>query len=222
MTEKEKINDLKVEKINDPRLLGHTKRSRNGSEQVFYTGNDSRDFDRYGAEGGNQSHGVKMHDKPDTIRIEPPEKHYYAQLIDGEWWWLNGCGECNGNRRDWMTYIECHNHNVCAHCGCDRDSLTEVPRGRENGWVCEPCADIEHEQKKAHALAAMPSDEDFCDWDYHNLHKIKCPHCDYEFSDSWEHLEDDNEEQECPRCDNVFTVTAVHNIEYNCDRKSDK
>ena len=87
--------DKKICKINDERLIGYVKRTRSGSTQVFYTGTDSRDFERYRADGGGSSHSVKMHDKPDVINLPAPEKHYYSELIDGEWWWVNGCGECN-------------------------------------------------------------------------------------------------------------------------------
>ena len=74
-------------KINDIRLNIYVKRTRNGSEQVFYTGDDDRDFDRYRREGGVRNSGVKMHDKADTLRIQPPESHVYAEMKDGEWWW---------------------------------------------------------------------------------------------------------------------------------------
>lgn len=88
-----KIEYKKVSKINDDRLLNYTKRIRSGVTQIFHTGNDKRDFERWRKEGGPSCHNVTMHDKKDTIRITPPEKHYFAQLIDGEWWWLNGCAE---------------------------------------------------------------------------------------------------------------------------------
>ena len=114
--------DRKVCKIDDERLVGYTNRNRGGNEQVFYTGNDERDFERYRGEGGNKGSGVEIHDKPDTVRLKPPKQHYHAQLIDGEWWWVNGCGECNGRPRDWGTYIECEKHNVCRTCGTPRAS----------------------------------------------------------------------------------------------------
>lgn len=108
--------DIKICKINNNRISGYKKRTRSGSTQIFYTGNDNRDFKRYKLEGGGAKPNVEMHDKPDTIRLVPPEKHYYAKLIDSEWWWVNGCAECNGRPRDWMTYIECEKHNVCRTC----------------------------------------------------------------------------------------------------------
>ena len=212
-----KSTDKKICKIDDARIADYTKRTRSGSTQVFYTGHDSRDFDRYRKESGNSKHGVKMHDKPDTINITPPEKHHYSELIDGTWWWLDGCAECNGRPRDWMTYMECDKHNKCRRCGCGRETLDQAPWGGKNGWICKPCADIEHKIEKEQALETMP--DSFDEWDYHGLHEIKCPHCDYEFSDSFESANADEEDQECPRCDNVFTVTAVQSLTFDCNKK---
>ena len=131
--------DAKVSKIEDSRLSGYTNRSRSGSEQVFYTGSDARDFDRYRAEGGNKGHGVKMHDKPDTIRLRPPEKHCYAELIDGEWWWLNGCAECNGRPRDsWGSYIECEKHGVLQNLQVYPPGTERTPVGRKGRLAMRP------------------------------------------------------------------------------------
>lgn len=207
--------DKKICKIDDPRIAAYTQRQRNGSTQVFYTGDDPRDWDRYREEGGHIGN-AKMHNKPDTIYIDPPKKSYYAELIDGEWWWMEGCEECNGRPRSHKTYIECDEHNRCRRCGCGRDALTEPPWGGGNGWRCKPCAQIEHDIAKEEALNSMP--DHFDEWDYHGVHDITCPYCAYKFSDSWEHHDADEEEQECPRCDHVFTVTAVHSLTFDCSR----
>ncbi len=198
-------------KIDDHRLSSYTKRSRSGSEQIFYKGNDSRDIKRYNAEGQ-----TKMYDKPDTIRINPPEEHYYAELLYGEWWWVNGCAECNGNPRDLATYIECNKHNVCAHCGCSRSELTTFPWSRLHGWICNPCFNKERETEKTKALNAMP--EDYDEWDYEDLQGIKCPYCDYEYTDSFIHGIEDETSHDCPRCDNTFNVTAIQSLTFNCSR----
>lgn len=207
----------KIRKINDPRIVGYTNRTRAGATQEFYTGNDARDWDRYRAEGGNSAHGVEMHLKADTIHIQPPEKHWYAELIDGEWWWVNGCAECVGQPRSWGTYIECDKHNVCRTCGCGRSELTEPPWGGANGWQCKPCAEKEHEAEKATALAAMP--EEYDEWDYYHNSEIKCPYCDHTINDDGEYADADNEDIECPRCDNTFTVTAEISVDYTTKRK---
>lgn len=210
------VEDKKVCKIDNPLLENYTKRTRGGKTQIFYTGNDSRDFDRYRSEGGNAGSGATMHDKPDTLRIDPPEKNYYSELIEGEWWWINGCAECNGHPRSWSTYVECDEHNVCRRCSIPRKGIKGVVRGGQNGWICDACYEIEHNQEKNRALSAMP--EQFDDYDYHDLHEIKCPYCDNEYFDSSDHSSAQDEEFECDRCDSKFTVTAEHTLTFNCDR----
>ncbi len=207
--------DKKISKILDTRLKEYTQRQRNGATQVFYTGSDSRDFDRY------RKHGVEVHDKPDTIRLQPPECHYYAELIDGEWWWLNGCAECNGLPRDWMTYIECEKHNVCRTCKTPRSEITETPWGGKTGWQCRPCATSEHEASKAEALAAMP--EEYDEWDYQFSSEVKCPYCDLEIQDSGdgELYTQGDQDIDCGRCDNTFTLTTEFSPTYTMNRKSE-
>lgn len=203
--------------INDPRLNGYTKILRNGSQQIFYTGNDHRDFERYKAEGGGFNN-VEMHDKPDTIRIQPPEKHIYAELIDGKWYWVNGCAECNGKPRDWITYIECDKHDVCAICGCSRSELTEAPWGRKHGWVCKPCADKDDEERHAAALSRIAGYE-YDEFDFYGLNKITCPYCQATFSADCDDYGADSDERECDECGNTFTLTAEHTISWTTKRK---
>lgn len=210
--------DKKICKIGDERLVGYEKRTRSGSTQVFYTGGDERDFDRYRAEGGTRKAGVEMHDKPDTIRMQPPEKHYYSSLIGGEWWWVDGCAACNGKERNWTTYIECETHDVCRSCLTSRDQIEGSAWGHRDGWQCDRCHCAEHKAEKESALDAMPEEHD--SWDYHDVDEITCPYCAYRFSDSFESADDRDEEHECPRCDNAFKVTAVHCLTFNCDRIS--
>ena len=198
--------DKKICKIQDPRLAGYTNRTRSGSHQVFYTGNDSRDFDRYHAEGGASNHSVKMHDKPDTIQLEPSEKHHYAELIDGEWWWLNGCAECNGNPRDWMTYIECDKHNVCRSCRASRSEITEPPWGGKSGWQCVPCANAEKAALKLERLQAMAAKE-YDEWDYQNQDEVICPHCEYSFQPD---SDDPDGSEQCEVCDGEYTVDTEY------------
>lgn len=202
--------DMLVCKIDDPRIANYENRTRNGSTQVFYTGNDSRDWERYRAEEGGRKHGVIMHDKPDTIRIKPPEKHLYAQKIEGEWWWVNGCAECNGRPRDWMTYIECDKHNVCRTCGTPRSKLTEPPWGGKHGWQCKPCADAEKASLKEARLQAM-ADQEYDEWDFRYQDKVKCPHCGSAYQPDTD-IEDG--EQTCEICDGQYQLEVEYTPTY--------
>ena len=207
------MDDKKVYKIEDGRLKSYTKRTRSGSEQVFYTGNDDRDFERYRAEGGGREPNVKMHDKPDTIRLQPPERHYYAELIDGEWWWLNGCGECNGRERDWLTYVECDKHNVCRTCKTPRGEISGHAWGGKHGWQCSHCRDIEHEAAKKEALEKFAVANR---GDYHFSYndKVVCPHCGLSYYPD-EMYEDT--EVECERCDGSYSVELEHSVKYSTE-----
>ena len=203
----------KICKINDARLAEYVKRTRNGRIQVFYTGNDSRDFDRYKADGGGRKSNVQMHDKPDTINLEPPKKHYYSELINGEWWWMNGCAECNGNPRDWATYIECDEHNVCRTCKCSYEDLKDVPWGGKHGWQCKPCADSETAELKAERLQVV-AEKEYDEWDYRNTDKVVCPHCE----SSWEPDGESPEgEQVCGVCDGKYSVEQEHTVTYSTE-----
>ncbi len=188
-----------ITELNDPRIHpDKVERIRNGARQEFrFKSKRSFDGDFY---------------------IDPPENHFHLEWQNDTWEWINGCSECNGKPRDWMTYIECEKHNVCRTCQIHR-SKTEVAWGGKNGWQCQCCHDADHEYEKEAALAAMP--EEYDSWDFHGKDEITCPYCAYEFSDSWENAGADDEAEECPRCDNTFVVTAVHSLTFNCDRLDD-
>lgn len=193
--------------INDERLTPDMKRLRNGSQQLF-----RRDY------GDNRFTDSSNAD----VILQPPERHIYAELIDGVWHWVNGCAECNGHDRNWMTYIECDKHNVCRTCKTPRNQLTETPWGGRHGWQCKPCADAEHEADKAAALAAMP--EEYLELDYWREDTPRCPYCNFELrveSEDISGMMDSEQEQECPRCDHVFTIEAECSISYTTRRKAE-
>lgn len=187
-------------KIKDERLTPELKRIRSGKTQAFYK---------------PENRALQTRDA--DIVLEPPEQHIYAELIDGEWWWVNGCAECNGEPRGWMKYTECDEHDVCAHCGIHRKELKDTPWGRKGGWVCKPCDDKEHEIEKTAALAAMPDEYD--EWDYYCMSEIQCPYCNNIIEDSGSYHEADDEEIECGCCDNIYTVSAEISINYTMKKK---
>lgn len=204
--------------INDPRLDVYTQRVRNGTTQTFYHGSDPRDFERYREEGGPSCHSIKMHDKPDTLHIKPPEKHVFAELIDRQWHWVNGCAECNGKPRSSMTYIECEKHNVCACCGIARSQLTEAPWGREGGWACKTCAEIEGAARKDAALKRV-ADYEYNECDFYSNDEITCPHCKAIIETESEDYECNDDDRECYECGNTFELTAVHTVTWTTKRK---
>lgn len=203
------VTDKKVCRINDPRIANYTNRQRNGSTQVFYTGNDPRDWDRYRAEDGPSKSDVKMHDKADTIYIKAPEQHYYAELIDGEWWWLNGCDECNG-REYKRCYIKCIEHDICQDCATPQAQLTEIPWGTRKGFQCKPCHVKQKAEARIEALSEAATSA-LDRWDFFNKVNIRCPRCNSKMCS-----DDINEtaELECEICDQSFKVEVEYTPSY--------
>jgi hypothetical protein len=188
--------------IEDDRLTPDMERVRNGSQQLFRPKGNNREF--LSAENA-------------TTVLNPPSQELFAELdeTDGRWYWVSGCAECNGKPSDWMTYIECDKHNVCRTCKCPRSALTENPWGGKNGWQCKPCADREHEERKAAALAAVEDAE--IDHDYTD--KPVCPYCGTEASQE-DNIEEDDE-LECDVCDGEFKVTNVYiSVSYSTEKKT--
>ena len=195
--------NLIIEKINDPRLTPDMDRIRSGSTQLFRRNYGDRQF--------------TSEENADVV-LRHNEQHYYAEFINGDWYWVNGCYECSGDKRDWMGYSTCEKHDVCAHCSITRKLNKGSCWGRKEGWVCTSCKDIEHEKLKREALEAFDEDE-FCEWDYEGLDTPKCPYCNYEIEHCDHDLyEADNQETKCPRCDNKFKVTAEPRVSFSCER----
>lgn len=206
----------KIVKIGSPVLNNYDNRMRSGRTQVFYTGNDSRDFERYRAEDGGRNHAVEMHDKPDTIRVDPPEKHYYAEKIEGEWWWVNGCAECNGEPRDWMTYVECEKHDVCRTCSTPRSELKENPWGGKHGWQCKPCADKESAALKADRLSEFEA-AGYDEHDFMGRDEVVCPHCASSYMPNDFHGLNEKTEV-CDVCDGEFSIEIKYSVLFSTKR----
>lgn len=153
---------VEKELINDERLTPTMERTRSGSTQMFREKNpDDRSF--------------ISNENADVILTHPTDVAMYAELIDGQWYWVTGCAECKGEERDWMTYVECDKHNRCASCGTNSKDLPEgvVRWGRKSGWVCGVCKDIEDEERRREAFAKLDGDEPDC---FYTDEPI-CPHC---------------------------------------------
>jgi hypothetical protein len=189
-----------IGKINDPRLTPDMERSRSGSVQHFH----------------KKGH-VDWHNP--FIVVSPPERHIYAELIDGEWHWVNGCIDCNDDKKG-FSYIKCVKHDVCLTCGIPRDQLKETPWGAVNGFNCKPC--VEKEDAAIRAAALQRAEENEKDsLDYYRNDKITCPYCDAEFDES-ERYDADGEQIECHECGNTFALTANHEVTWTMTKIKEK
>lgn len=187
-----------MEKINDIRLTPTMERVRSGDIQMFREKNkDDRSFIRK--------------DNCDVL-LKHDNRAMYAKLIDNEWYWVNGCEECNGRVRNSIkSYMECDKHNVCEGCKASRSEIKETPWGTSKGWTCKPCYESQIEKKK----------EDFkqSDTDTEYTSEPICPNCGSVQSDAWEWGDEECGEVECGTCDVEMNYTKHISISYSTKQK---
>jgi len=121
------MNNKFKEKINDNRLTSDMKRSRSGKTQLFRKDYGDNDF--------------TSRENADVI-LEHELPEMYAELIDGEWYWVKECAHCEDamNYRENWSYQWCDKHNVCIDCGISRKELTKIPWRVSNGaFQCQEC-----------------------------------------------------------------------------------
>ena len=150
----EEVGEKLVFLIEDERLTPELNRTRSGSEQQFYYGNKDKN--------------------PLFTLTHPSNKAMYAELIDGKWYWVNGCNKCKGMRGS--SYVTCQKHDGCESCGCSRGDFEGNAWGSRNGWICGPCYDKEWKEARWKALSAVAAmGDDKIDCEYNS--NIVCPHC---------------------------------------------
>ena len=98
---------------------------------------------------------------------------------------------------------QCKVHYACDDCGI-RENLCYY----REGLLCDPC----HSKRVAKRIRAYKG-RPIC------TNEITCPYCGYEFSDSWEHSDG---EQECPDCERKFEVERNTSITYSSAKKEVK
>ena len=134
--------------IKDGRLTPTMRRVRSGRNQIFTEGDIE-------------------------VKIQHERKEMFAELIDGKWYWINGCAECNGKERTWNTYIECEEHDRCSVCDAKRNEIEGSVWGGSKGWTCNPC--MEEKRLDARRKAFDKLDGELPDCLYRD--EIICPHC---------------------------------------------
>lgn len=169
-----------IEKINDPRLTSDMDRTRSGPTQLFRRDYGDRQFTR--------------EENADVI-LKHEKREYYAEFIEGEWYWVNGCYECSGDKRDWMGYSTCEKHDVCRSCRRDRKSAVICWGGKE-GWECNYCKEERERIELAEALEKMP---EYDENDYWHKDELTCPYCGLEMDgyEAYKYSEADSEEIKC-------------------------
>ena len=179
--------------IDDKRLTSSMGRLRSGRTQVFS-------------------------EKDSDVKIEIfhfGNKAMYADLVDGKWYWVNGCAECNGRQRDWMTYIECEKHDRCNDCHILRKDVEGTVWGAKTGWLCPPCMGNKRSKIKREAFEKLNGAKP----DTGYLDEIICPHCGSETSSADIH---ESQDLECDVCEGEFSLEVDYTASYSTEVKGER
>ncbi len=195
------LEKFKKEKLYEPRLDSYSLVLRHGSKQIFYKKHSPF------VSGQPVRGDGKRKLKPDSIVVLPPKESYFAALIDGDWWWVEGCPECNGQKRSWSTYIECSEHNVCRDCGEASSDASRPLWAQRDGWQCNDCYWIEKNLVRQEALRCF-DESSFVEGSYVDLDgEVLCPYCGeehyYEFDGDLQ-----IDDQQCDVCLHTFALSA--------------
>jgi len=192
-----------AELINDKRLTPTMQRIRSGRTQLFREKNkDDRSF---------------ISDENCDVSLAHENKEMYAELIDGHWYWVSGCEECNGRKRDsFKSYIECEKHDVCSSCGISRKDIKDGSVwGGGPGWTCNSCHESERLAIRNEAFAKLDGEEPDCDY----CDEIVCPHCGSTMckDDIYE-----SQDMECYVCDGEFSLEVDYIASYSTTAKGER
>ena len=189
-----------MELINDKRLTPTMERIRSGSTQLFREWNkDDHTFI-----------GIENCD----VKLNHENKEMFAELIDGKWYWVSGCSECNGKPRG-HSYIECEKHDVCSSCGCSRKDAGNGVWGGMYGWTCNSCKEANDSEMRREAFEKLDGEDPDCSYQ----DKIICPHCGSEVSNDDIH---ESQDMECYVCEGEFSLEVEWTPSYSTTVKGDR
>lgn len=180
--------------INDKRLTPTMDRVRNGATQMF------REKDK------NDRSFISS--KNCDVSLTHENKEMYADLIDGEWYWVSGCGACLGEGRSFKTYIECEKHDICRSCGISRKDITSVAWGGRNGWQCQGCKDVDDAERRTSAFEKLDGGEPNCLY----MDNVICPHCGSELNSNGLN---ETQDMECYVCEGEMLLEVEHVAVYS-------
>lgn len=187
--------------INDKRLTPTMERVRSGRTQLFRERNKvDRSFIRL---------------KNCDVSLKHEDKEMFAELIEGEWYWVSGCSECNGGERDWMSYIECEKHDVCSCCSIAIKEIKGSVWGGRKGWTCKPCKEAKDLEIRIEAFVKLKGEEPDCSYN----DEIICPHCGSQISndDMYE-----NQDIECYVCNGEIHLEIHYSFNYSTTIKGER
>lgn len=180
------------ELIKDIRLTADLKLIRGGSTMYFFK---------------PENKSIQTRDA--DIVIKAPRPELKAKLIDGEWYWINDCPECNGQAPQW-AYAKCDKHNVCVTCHKPRKDIKGTVWGHKKGFRCVPCQEIINAAKRQEALERVASKE-YDEWDYVGQDTVKCPHCASTYEPD---CDTNGGEETCEICGGVYSLEVEYTASY--------
>lgn len=183
----------KQELINDDRLTPTMERVRNGRTQMFREKNE------------NDSTFIAIENADVILKHE--NKEMYAELINGQWYWLSACAECNGKERDWMSYIECEEHDVCSVCSTPRTETKGGVWGGKKGWTCRPCKEAKDLEVRREAFEKLNGEEPDCSY----MDEIICPHCGSKIHDDGLR---ESQDIECSVCNGEISLEVEYTLSF--------
>lgn len=95
--------------------------------------------------------------------------------------------------------FHCEEHYRCEDCGTRQGLCTY-----SEAVLCDPC----HDKRVEKRIAEFEGETDYTD-------EVICPHCGYEYSDSWEMNEG---RHECSDCERPFEVTRNVVVTYSTEK----
>lgn len=186
---------MELELINDSRLTPTMERVRSGRTQLFRE------------RSSNNKENITSDDH--AISLIPKNKEMHADLIDGQWYWVNGCAECNGEERGFSTYIECEAHDVCESCFINRADVKEKSVwGGSKGWTCNTCKEARDLEKRREAFSKLDGEEPDCSY----CNEIICPHCGSKLSSDDRH---ETEDIDCHVCEGEIHLEVEYTFHYS-------
>ena len=108
---------------------------------------------------------------------------------------IGKCEKCGEKANLWR----CPTHYVCDDCGATKELCNHT-----EGLLCGTC----HMKRVDIRIAEFDGDTDYTT-------EITCPHCGYEYRDSWEASEG---EQDCRDCERPFEVTKNVTVDYSTSK----
>lgn len=169
------------------------------------------EWDRYSRQGNTSVWNDVWHKNglPEIKKV-PPERGMSAKNIEGKWYWVSDCAECNGQDPSYV-YIKCEAHDVCVTCQIPRTEISGGAWGHKRGFRCKPCQSTLDAEERASKLKSV-SDSEYDEYDYLFQDEIICPHC----GDKTEpEGEQNSDSEECEVCGGDYSIETNVEVTYS-------